>query len=556
MPKFGITNIHKFLLTNFNIYFFVAILSAIVFCLIYGIKVLDPTYTDWLLTPGQDRMQHYVGWEAFRRSDWMFPIGLFNNLNYPDRTSIIFTDSIPLFAILFKILSPILPVKFQYFGIWGLLCFILQGIIVTKIIKIYTNNIALIITSSLLTLLAPVMITRMFGHTALAGQWTILFGLMILYCYQQFTFRQVFILVTLLGIISPAVHMYFVLMNGIIIVGIIIYTYLQYSNFKSSLMLICAYLISCTITVYLLGGFSSSGVNYTEGGLGFYSFNLNAFINPLDWSCILKNQPVYTHGQREGFAYLGVGGILLCLSACLLVYINTSKNIFKLLKYKNLIYSLSIVFMIILFVALTHKASVGNMPLYTIDLPALIEKIWGIFRACGRIIMVNWYILILSSLIILICKLKKKAIPVLIVITLLQFYDIHHILKNTRASFSKQIVYESILKENLWTQIGQNSTIKHVIITYWMGTETYDFAEWAINNNKTLNMYAFAHPNIDQLLKKVNQELLNVTEEKIYIFKRDEDLSKLEQYNLYYYVADNYIIGYSKKIQNYQELKI
>lgn len=61
-------------------------------------------------------------------------------LSYPDQISIIFTDSIPCFAVIFKILSPVLPENFQYFGLWGMMCFILQGIIAARILKSYSDS--------------------------------------------------------------------------------------------------------------------------------------------------------------------------------------------------------------------------------------------------------------------------------------------------------------------------------------------------------------------------------------------------------------------------------
>lgn len=97
-------------------------MGAIVFVIIYGVKILNPTYVDWLLGGG-DLSQHYLGWEFFRKGDWKFPLGLTDMAAYPLETSVVFTDSIPLFALFFKIFRNILPQNFQYFGIYGILCF-------------------------------------------------------------------------------------------------------------------------------------------------------------------------------------------------------------------------------------------------------------------------------------------------------------------------------------------------------------------------------------------------------------------------------------------------
>ena len=41
-----------------------ALLGALIFLLLYGVRVLDPTSVDWILNnPSPDPAQHYLGWE-------------------------------------------------------------------------------------------------------------------------------------------------------------------------------------------------------------------------------------------------------------------------------------------------------------------------------------------------------------------------------------------------------------------------------------------------------------------------------------------------------------
>ena len=120
-------------------YLLLIIISTLVFIIFYGVKVLNPTYVEpWMVL--SDKSQHYLGWVGFRDSDWTFPIGLTNRITYPDYNSIIFTDSIPLLEIFFKLLSPILPERFQYFGWWTLACCILQSVIAARILKRFIQN--------------------------------------------------------------------------------------------------------------------------------------------------------------------------------------------------------------------------------------------------------------------------------------------------------------------------------------------------------------------------------------------------------------------------------
>ena len=143
-----------------KLYLLIGVFSAIVFLGIYGHRVLIPTYDDWLYS-GFDLTQHYLGWRAFRQSPWHFPIGLMDGLNYPNQISIIYTDSIPLLAVLFKLISPILPKTFQYFGIWGMLSFVLMGVFSAKILYPYAKSRLSILFGVSLFLLQPVMLWKM-----------------------------------------------------------------------------------------------------------------------------------------------------------------------------------------------------------------------------------------------------------------------------------------------------------------------------------------------------------------------------------------------------------
>ena len=101
------------------------ILGMIIFMLIYGVKIINPAYEEWIYQKSGDINQHYIGWQFYRKSDWSFPIGLIEGLS-EQKVSMMYTDSIPLFAVFFKILSPLLPETFQYMGLWGVFCFSLE----------------------------------------------------------------------------------------------------------------------------------------------------------------------------------------------------------------------------------------------------------------------------------------------------------------------------------------------------------------------------------------------------------------------------------------------
>ena len=81
-----------------------AVIGAVCFIGIYGTNVLDFTNVGWLFDNDHDLRQHYIAWCRFRSDPWDFPIGLISSLSYPNSMSVIYTDSIPIFAVLFKLI--------------------------------------------------------------------------------------------------------------------------------------------------------------------------------------------------------------------------------------------------------------------------------------------------------------------------------------------------------------------------------------------------------------------------------------------------------------------
>jgi len=107
-------------------FFIPLLLGCIFFYSVVGIGPLDPQNLSWIF--GRfDPPQHYLGWSFYRNSPWSLPIGSNPNYGIDIGSSVVYSDSVPIMAIFFKLLSPFLGSPFQYFGIWLLICFALQA---------------------------------------------------------------------------------------------------------------------------------------------------------------------------------------------------------------------------------------------------------------------------------------------------------------------------------------------------------------------------------------------------------------------------------------------
>ena len=103
-----------------------AFLGAVLFLVIYGFCPLDVSNEAYIINEGTDLPGCLIIWDAYRYAGWKDGIGLFDTLTYPNTTSFLLADMVTLLGLFFKILSPLLPETFQYVGIWGILCFILD----------------------------------------------------------------------------------------------------------------------------------------------------------------------------------------------------------------------------------------------------------------------------------------------------------------------------------------------------------------------------------------------------------------------------------------------
>ena len=73
------------------------LIGSAAFILFFGLSPLNPSEISWLRS--NDFLQSYLGWEFFRESQWENPIGLNPRYGYDISSSIVYSDSIPLFAI-------------------------------------------------------------------------------------------------------------------------------------------------------------------------------------------------------------------------------------------------------------------------------------------------------------------------------------------------------------------------------------------------------------------------------------------------------------------------
>ena len=145
----------KYYFIKNKINFLFLFISFFYLMLIIGVDNISFQSTEWLHA-GNDRTAPQLGWYFFKNDIWRFPLG--SNPNYGDElgSSIIFADTIPILALIFKMFRSLIPDNFQYISLWYFICFYLQLFFSFKIIKKFTNSVLYSLIGSFFFLITPI----------------------------------------------------------------------------------------------------------------------------------------------------------------------------------------------------------------------------------------------------------------------------------------------------------------------------------------------------------------------------------------------------------------
>ncbi len=214
------------------------------------------------------------------------------------------------------------------------------------------------------------------------------------------------------------------------------------------------------------------------------------------------------------------------------------------------------ILVIALFVSASPSITFNNVEVVHIALPEIVIKIWGIFRACGRNVMLVVYLLLISFIVIEGKISPKKFLSVLMVTCLtIQVFDISGSLTNLNNKFNVKVSYQSPLgQQEAWNVIASDKDIKHIVITYWMGADFYEVGNYAMENEKTLNIFAMVHPKVEQMLSDVDELLRNPAEDEVFVFNKN-DSPWMEYSNLHFYLAGDNVIGSFKPIKGLTQIE-
>jgi len=429
---------------------------------VVGLDNISFESTQWL-HQGNDSTLPQASWYFFKNDIWRFPLG--SNPNYGDElgSSIIFADSIPILSLIFKSVKIFLPEDFQYISFWYFICFYFQLYFSYRILKFFTNSDFYSAVGSLFFIITPIFVWKIQMVPALAGHWVLLFSLYLsLKCSPEKAKLSWYFLILL----SSLINFYFMIM--------VFFSYfllrIIYLNFnkKSIFSLIGDFFILGILllfTLYFVGYFEIRIADTVAIGFGRDKLNLLGIFDSANtpsqfyWSWFMPDLKHAWGEETEGFNYFGLGQLMLVLFAILFFYTKKYQSNLQSIKTNKEIKALLIISLFFTLWALSNKISFGPYTILEIPLNKYIFGLLSIVRPTGRLFwIVNYFILLLSLIIIFRCFDNKKSLFIISLFLFVQIADTSRgVIK--RINYFSPIDENRLLKDKLWGDLFKNYKI-------------------------------------------------------------------------------------------------
>ena len=533
-----------------------ALLGALVFLILYGVRVLDPTCVDWILNnPSPDPAQHYLGWVFYRRSGWHLPyLGANYSAIYPYRTSILYTDSIPLLAVLGKLLGGALPARFQYLGLWGLFCYAMQGGLAQALIARIggvrpgdtAKNWASVLGAGVLVLF-PALNIRMFAHTALAANWLVLLALWLWLCAERSENRPTTAKLCLwwgiLGLLCAGIHLYYLPMVGMVLVAACVQRALEKRGPAAVVLPVAGFCGAALAELFVLGAFAANFAGYSNGYLSGADL-ANLFVPGLGASW-----------EQEIYAGLGTTIAVVLALASLLVQHKQAGAFFR--RHKNVVIAALVLLVLDAIAAMGNTVIFAGRTLFTVPIPQALMDFWAMFSSCARLAWLAGMLLAVAACGLVLRFWQGAAAAVLLALcAAAQGFGQRAELAKRFAAYHDAAYYENTtqLTDPAWEQLAASGQFTHLAFASFdfEHDEFWDLAAFAADHGWTSNSFYMGHMDGNLAAVTLAGEMNALAPDTLYAFV-DEDALARNDFALHYYRLDGVLLGSVEPIDSLTE---
>ncbi|MBF0859892.1 hypothetical protein HKD24_11780 [Gluconobacter sp. LMG 31484] len=367
-----------------------------------------------------DFFQHIIGQIYYLQQGWHWPLLMAWRLDAPAGTNIAMTDSIPLEALLLKLVHPLFPDMLQGVTLYLALCWTLQPVCAVFALRsLGEKRLLPALAVAVFSACFPTFLVRL-GHAALCGHWILLLAIGLYFrATRPGAGPRAVRILAVLTVLTLLVHPYLMVMTGAILGAVPLTLFLRNRNWKTSAPALIATIASGS-GIIILGSVLGYWGGASDGGYGFYSMNLASPFWPVHSSLFPSLPQTWveaTGGQYEGYQYLGAGVLLL-----LAMVLPSRRGIALLTKLPGQHAGLLLACLALTVIAVSNRV-------YLFHVPVLLThfKVPGAeqMRSSGRMFWPVAYLIMLGSVYGL-CRAWPRAWPLVLLAGIaLQWQDTH-----------------------------------------------------------------------------------------------------------------------------------
>ncbi|NDD17668.1 MAG: hypothetical protein EB104_02045 [Acidimicrobiia bacterium] len=459
--------------------------SVGIFFIVTGGRILLPWESEWLMWG--DGALYQLGWESFRQGPLLtWPLGNSPNFGAGYASTVVYADAIPLIAIPMKFLLAPLTSSFQYYGLWILSCFIGQALSAHSLLRRLQVQRHIAVSFAVAMCLSPALLYRLvtggYGHMALFAQFLLL--LAIRYSLEDsFPRRKWAVLCT----ISLLIQFYLFVAVALIAVCVLIRDFhsakLMSLRQRSRVLLTCLLVMAVPVLVAAVTVGYFVAVEPSDEGFGIFRADLLTLIDPntvdFSWSRTLPDFHLID-GSHEGFAYLGLGLLVIC--PCAILALRDSRV--QALKPASIAGLLGFI------LALSNRIQIAGREFAVYPLPSWLTYATGIVRSSGRFVWIAMYLCFVFVALGLsqIANSRRQLAAVLLAGCLtVQFTDLRHALPEVRERFTDNGRPPRTLLSPAWDEMVSGKNCLLTSPPQFKGPLWIDFAELAIRHHMSTN---------------------------------------------------------------------
>lgn len=369
-------------------YVVAAVLGLTVYLLVFGIGFAIGESPYWNFPLG-DHCPYVIGYRYFLHEPWHWRVFVSRTMDVPYTKSIAFTDSVPLWALVNKMVATVTPSwrAFSiraYLGLWYGLCYVLQACMGVAIVRaLGQRSWRGVILGALFFLAIPAWTMR-FVHASLSAQFLLLWAL---YMYLRIPGgaaapRRLRVVSVVQLAAAALINPYLTVMS----LGIFVASVLRSRRLRSSATWIPIGIAAIALASWLAGYFAH------EAKISMFGFD-SASANVLTWF-IPRQSGVFggrgwidpTGYQYEGSAYLGLGILVL-----LALFAPRARQVKGVIRRHAWLFALTAGAGLF---ALSSRIFFGPYQLAQFTMPHALGWVVNQFRCPGRFVWVPTYVLV------------------------------------------------------------------------------------------------------------------------------------------------------------------